>query len=203
MENDDYREPPLVYESQVHLAATAYSQAEAELFGAIGRCVNNPLRKQHTVVFNRRSEEAQRAFCDLVLAIAEDDELEPDERASSITTVYCQAQDKRLDYFRKLSPTAEYDEGETTPREVAENIQDLFRSGKEPEDIALALAYNYMCSFEVDLEELLDTAEPGKLARAIVFAQDAGEHALEVGKMSAAIAIGGVVAHKIIKRLGG
>lgn len=202
MSNDEFYEPPVVYESKVHAAATGYNHVERDLFDSVERYVNNPMKKSNFDTMQEKANESGQAFQEFVLAIASDNELDMEERANAISAIYCQAQDKRLDSFRKLAPDAEYEEGSTSSSEVTENVYDLFMSGMGPEDIALGVTNNYALGFMVDLEDLIDCAKPGKMAKSISFAIDAGEHMLDVGKMTAAVVIGTVIARKALKKLG-
>jgi hypothetical protein len=198
---EPFEEPPVNYTSHVYSAERAFTETEQALFETIGDFTNNPHKRRNVSALHDKTQKNRQAFNDFVSAIVNDEELAIEEKANSVSTVYCDAENRRLAYFRELAPDGDYEEGETSVEEISENIGDLFHNDLPPEDITLAVTNNYMLSLAVDLDILLDFAQPGKLARSITFARDAREHALEVGKTSAAIAIGAVIAHQVIKKL--
>lgn len=199
--HEPFEEPPVTYDSHVYSAEREFAETEQALFETIRGFTNNPYKRQNVVALHDKTQKNRQAFNGFVSAIVNDEELEIDEKANAVSTAYCDAQNQRLAYFRELAPDGDYDEGDTTVEEVSEDIGDLFRNGLKPEDITLEVTNNYMLSLAVDLDTLLDFAQPGKLARSITFARDAREHFLEIGKTSTAIAIGAVIAHQVIKKL--
>jgi hypothetical protein len=198
--SEEYGEPPLAENKTFLEAVNQYDQCQVALFFSIGNLAANPYDKKAAETFSNNSIKDHNAFVDVVTVIASDDELSIDERANSIATWYFISEHKRLDFMRELSPTVEYEEGETESDEIIENIIDLFEADFDAESIGHQVGNNYKLSLMIDVDSLLEVAfmlhKPTNKDKA----KSMRIHALEVGKMAAGVAIGTLIAQKVLKR---
>lgn len=198
---EGFDESSPIEENAIQAATVKFSQSEDQLFNALGRLTHNPLRKQHAIIANQGIASTRESFHQLVNVIAADEELDIEERVNSIATVYCEAHDNRLGFFRELAPEADYDEGHTTSDQIRTHIDALFKAELDPSTVAAVMTDQYMMGLKTDLDELFQSADPGMFTKSVRLARIGGKHLAEVGKTSAALAIGTVVAHKLIKKL--
>jgi uncharacterized protein with ATP-grasp and redox domains len=199
MSVEEYGDQPVAKNDFTELI-DKFSKDQEDLFSSVRDFLGNPYRKSRAAVFNENTIVTQNTFRDIVPVIAEDDQFSVEERAQSIATLYFAAREERLEVFRDLAPKADYDEGEATNDHVVENILDYFKAGMSPDMIADEVADNYARSLAVDLQELLNNAEPNLKLRAIATARSLGSHAVEFGKIAGAVAIGTVAAGQVMKK---
>ena len=198
MSVDEFGEQSPIVQNNFPEAVKHFDQVQEELFGTIETCLRNP-SKQGFSTLTEITESSRLGFRDVITAIATDEELDIEERSNAMSTWYFDTEKKRLDFFRELAPDGDYEPEEFTREQMAENVQDYFDSGLEVEEIAMDITNGYIRGFAVDLSDLLDVAEPSRRAKAVFLAKDIGEQALEIGKISAGVIIGGILLRKAFK----
>lgn len=197
--SSDYGEHSPLTENPMVAAVQQFDEAQADLFASMTDYTGHPTR-QRGILLNHHIETTRLAFHEVVLALAGDEELTIEERAKSIATWYFDAEKQRIDLCREIAPDGDYEESSFSSTVVAENIQDGFNAGLSAEDVASLATDSYAKSFAIDVNDLLDSARPNKRARAIYMAKDLGEQAIEIGKISAGVIIGGIILNKAFKQ---
>jgi hypothetical protein len=144
------------------------------------------------------TESLRQAFYGIVDTAISSEDISVEERHKIAANTYIQAKEKRMIFFEQLNPGGEY-EVEITHTQIIENIHDYTEAGHTPQDIATELTNAYIIDFCQDLDEFMQTLKPTPKENIKHLAQEVGRHAVDIGKLSAAVAIGTVVAKKFTR----
>jgi hypothetical protein len=137
------------------------------------------------------------AFRDTVTAVIESGEFDNDQKANQIATLLVDDDEARVSYFRKLAPEGIFRDLSVGQEELAEYIKGEFELYDEPDQAIVGLMTGYADSLSQDAREFIETMlqKPDSLLKRV------GRHVLEFGKLSAAAAVGSLIARKIAKSL--
>jgi hypothetical protein len=192
--DDALRAPELIAN-----VVTDVQESQASLFGAIASCAQKP-NKKTALSFNVETEAALDAFSMAIGVIAACDEVPANERAERIAGLCIETECGRLAFLREIAPFGDFQDPETSPEQLTEMAQDYLDRGAEPTEIADEMSASYSRNYFVDIEEFFESVEPSYGVKAKWLAEDIGRQAIEIGKITAAVTVGTVLAHRLLKK---
>lgn len=198
MDTGIFENSPLQPEDPVVQAIGEMDQAHYAYFQATAVWVRKPLPKHFPAVLES-GEAAGQAFCDVITTILNSELLDTNEKAIQIATVTSGANDMRLQLYRRIVPRAQFADNKDQD-ELSASIKDDFDAGVEPKQILITTISDYARVFNDHHETLLNTISSSKRGKALEFYNKLGSHAAGMGKMTAAVTIGTLISHEIIKK---
>jgi hypothetical protein len=177
-----------------------FDKSQATLLEAIPNCIEDNKHGYQRARSGEAAKQAAEVFLSTTTTIISDPELTKEQQIAFITTLYHGVKGPRRELFASLAPSGDFDADPETSNDVAESLNDYFDSKMSLEAIAQELTSSYACNYEEDLEELFGSLDFTFNEKVRLLAIHVGHHALEVGKLSAGIAIGGIIAGKVLQK---
>lgn len=199
MEAREFQDP-LPPEALISNAVERFDSNNEKLLPAIRDLAENPSRRTGRL-FNECSTAALDSFRDAVRVIAGCEELPIHDRAGHIAAICLNSERIRLDFLREASPGSEFENMAGSHDDFTGMFEDLMEEGHDTDEIADSATGIYVRSFGADLTEFIESAEPSTKAKARLFLRQLGDEAIDFGKLTAAVAIGTLISHRIMKSL--
>lgn len=190
----DGHENPLVQ------AVHELDKTQEDFFKAAAELVRIPTDKK-LQAFNTTLEANGNAFYDVVMELAGDDSVEPEERSMQIATLFIDTDKDRVKHFKKIAPKGEFARIPETRQRISEIILNKFQNHEDLDTICFEIVTNYANHLNADTKRLIESVESGNKMKYMKYADQAKDNASQVGKISLGVLIGGIIASRIIKKI--
>ncbi len=173
---------------------------EKVFFEAATNWVRTPSPKKLDV-FNTSLEANGNAFYDAVSEITISEDSEPEEKSLQIATLFIDSDKKRVEHFRKIAPKGQFARMPETRGTISKTILTKFEVHDDLDTICFEIVNNYATHLNSDTKRLQESMESGKRLKAMEYLEKAKENTSHIGKISLGVAIGSIVASRVIKKL--
>ncbi len=173
---------------------------EKVFFEAATNWVRTPSPKKLDV-FNTSLEANGNAFYDAVSEITISEDSEPEEKSLQIATLFIDSDKKRVEHFRKIAPKGQFARMPETRGTISKTILTKFEVHDDLDTICFEIVNNYATHLNSDTKRLQESMESGKRLKAMEYLEKAKENTSHIGKISLGVAIGSIIASRVIKKL--
>jgi len=173
---------------------------EEVFFEAATNWVRTPSPKKLDV-FNTSLEANGNAFYDVVSEITTTEDSEPKEKSLQIATLFIDSDKKRVEHFRKIAPKGQFARMPETRGTISDTILKKFEVHDDLDTICFEIVNNYATHLNSDTKRLQESIQSGKRLKAMEYLEKAKENTSQIGKISLGVAIGSIVASRVIKKL--
>lgn len=184
-------------------ALKEFHAAESELFDAVTQWVRLPIDR-HQPRMVEKATQIGRTYSSAVLELMNDKTTDYTyhEKAQQIATIFFESSEQRLSFFEAVAPKGNFTPPSQSRESMAEQIASSFAN--EEDDPTMTINQIFM-SFSnelmIDFQALLNAVYETPRGKAIMLSRRLGGQALELGKLTAAVAIGGLITHGIVKKM--
>jgi hypothetical protein len=173
---------------------------EEVFFEAAASWVRTPSPKKLDV-FNTSLEANGNAFYDVVSEITTSEESEPEEKSLQIATLFIDSDKNRVEHFRKIAPKGQFARMPETRGTISKTILTKFEVHDDLDTICFEIVNNYANHLNSDTKRLQESIQSGKRLKSMEYLEKAKENTSHIGKISLGVAIGSIVASRVIKKL--
>jgi len=151
--------------------------------------------------FNNSIEANGNAFYDVVTELATAEDIEPEEKSMQIATLFITTDKDRVEHFRSIAPQGKFARLPQTRQTISETILKKFEFQDNMETICFEIVSNYANHLSADTKRLLESIESSNKIKLMKYADQAKDNASQIGKLSLGVAIGSILASRVIKKL--
>lgn len=169
-------------------AVRLHDDSHAEMLDSVARFYRFPIERNQTKV-RESVNDVTEGLRSLLTRVVESDGTEH-EKAATMLTLIMGNEDKRYAFLSELVPDHKFQPGlkedayKASIDVVAENLE------RVPGAVVPSLLEQYKDNLGIDLDDLVESSQLSRSTKMIGIAKTAGKHALDVAKITGAVAAG-------------
>jgi len=182
------------------VAFQVLDKTQKNFFDAASNLVRIPTAKKLDT-FNLSLQANGEAFHDVINELTSDEEIAPQEKSMQIATLLISTDKDRVDHFNAIAPKGKFATLTESQSSVSNMILKIFENQEDPDTICVEIVNNYANHLNADTKRLIESVESSNKLKLINYAEQAIDNASHIGKISLGVAIGSIIANRIIKKL--
>jgi len=179
---------------------TEFDYTQANLFQATQDLVKLPTDKKMDGL-NETINANGSAFYEVINEIVFTEETTKEEKCNQITGLLISTDEDRVNHFRKIMPNGNFARMPENHNSLNEKINKRFDDNEDLNNVCAEIMSIYAHHLTSDANILFESVTAGNRHKLYQYLEKAKENAIQVGALSLGVAIGGIIANRVIKKL--
>lgn len=174
--------------------------SQANLFQATQDLVKSPTEKKLEGM-NETINANGSAFFEVINEIVFTEETTKEEKCNQITGLLISTDEDRVNHFRKIMPKGKFARMPESHNSLNEKINNRFDANEDLNNVCAEVMSIYAQHLTADANVLFESVTAGNRHKFYQYVDKAKENAFQVGAISLGVAIGGIIANRVVKKL--